>query len=194
MSHGKSSGRIVDATGRPPFYPTHLHSAEFWEHLGRAIATFGFLEEVLGKAIFVLTSERQIAQDEISAELKKWQSELEHALADPLGGLIPRYEAALMEAYGKTAEQHGDLLKELRRLKDYRDVLCHASWSRAPDANGRCTPLFVRSKDKLVFDTAIDVGFLVQVQTHTAQIVCAVVSTIAASGRQFPGISESKGQ
>ena len=37
---------VVDLESLPPMFPTHLHSAELWEHLGRTIATFGHLEEV----------------------------------------------------------------------------------------------------------------------------------------------------
>jgi len=46
-------------------FPTHHQSAEFWESLGRAVATFSFLEEVLGKAIFALTATRKYSEDEI---------------------------------------------------------------------------------------------------------------------------------
>ena len=43
--------RIVDMDTLPADFPTHRHKSEFWEKLGRAVATYGFLEEVLGKAI-----------------------------------------------------------------------------------------------------------------------------------------------
>ena len=39
---------FVDHKNLPMGFPTHMHSAEFWEALGRTIATFGFLEETLG--------------------------------------------------------------------------------------------------------------------------------------------------
>ncbi len=43
---------IVNQRDLPPMFPTHGHAAQFWEALGRAIATFGFLEETLGKPFF----------------------------------------------------------------------------------------------------------------------------------------------
>jgi hypothetical protein len=58
----------VDIDRLPLHFPTHRHDAAFWEALGRAVATFGFLEEVLGKAIFALTATRKIAPDQIEAE------------------------------------------------------------------------------------------------------------------------------
>jgi len=40
-------GFLVDLNNLPSLFPTHRHSPMFWETLGRTIATFGFLEEVL---------------------------------------------------------------------------------------------------------------------------------------------------
>jgi hypothetical protein len=47
---------VVDIKNLPPLFPTHRHSSMFWESLGRTVATFGFLEEVLGKAIFAFSA------------------------------------------------------------------------------------------------------------------------------------------
>ena len=49
---------VVDLDRLPRDFPTHRHDAACWEGLGRAVATFGFLEEILGKAIFALTGKR----------------------------------------------------------------------------------------------------------------------------------------
>jgi hypothetical protein len=38
---------VADYRQAPPDFPTNLHPPEFWEALGRAVATFGFLEEAL---------------------------------------------------------------------------------------------------------------------------------------------------
>jgi hypothetical protein len=40
---------VVDYRKAPPNHPTHMHAPAFWEGLGRVVATFGFLEEALGK-------------------------------------------------------------------------------------------------------------------------------------------------
>jgi hypothetical protein len=64
--------RFVVHVGRlPPQYPTHRQDPKFWEALGRTIATFGFLEEILGKAIFAFTATREYADDEIEEALEK---------------------------------------------------------------------------------------------------------------------------
>jgi hypothetical protein len=51
----------------PTQFPSHLRDQRFWEELGRTIATFGFLEEVLAKAILLLRGTREYREDEIRA-------------------------------------------------------------------------------------------------------------------------------
>jgi hypothetical protein len=58
---------VVDLNKLPSMFPTHRHCSVFWEKLGRAIATFGFLEEVLGKAIFAFTATTRHNENEIDA-------------------------------------------------------------------------------------------------------------------------------
>ena len=55
----QESGHIIDREKLPADYPTHAHSAQFWEEMGRTVAVFGFLEEMLGKAIFALTGMKE---------------------------------------------------------------------------------------------------------------------------------------
>ena len=175
----------VDQRGLPAHFPTHRHSAEFWEALGRTVATFGFLEEVLGKAIFSFTATRQYPEKELEAEFEKWLPILEKALSDPLGGLIDSYGKAVRANGGATVADFDDLLKDLRQASTLRNVLCHGSW-RASDDQGRSTPLFVDNK-KQVFQDPVDVAYLQQVQRHAAELACAVINTVTQKGFQFPG-------
>jgi hypothetical protein len=92
MSQIKQS--IIDRTKLPIQFPTHRHSARFCEHLGRTIMTFGFLEEVLGKAIFAFTATRRYdTAEEVKTAYEAWLPQLQRALADQLWKLA--------EAYGK---------------------------------------------------------------------------------------------
>jgi hypothetical protein len=73
---------IVDFKNLPENFPTHRHSDKLWEALGRTVATFGFLEETLGKAMFSFTATREIPEDETQAEFEKWLPTLQRALSD----------------------------------------------------------------------------------------------------------------
>ncbi len=176
---------VVDLNKLPSMFPTHRHRSVFWEKLGRAIATFGFLEEVLGKAIFAFTATTRYSENEIDVAFQRWLSTLETALIDPLGNLIVAYGKAVRNNSAANIENLDELLDELRRASVIRNVLCHGSWG-SPDAHGRSVPFFVNRK-KMVFDTPIDITFLEQTRQGVAELACAVVSTVTHMGWQFPG-------
>ena len=172
---------------QPENFPTHRHSSDFWEELGRTVATFGFLEEVLGGAIFSFTATMDAPTAEFDAAFAKWMSTLERALSDPLGGLIDSYGKAVRSNSRATISNLDDLLAALREASSLRNVLCHGSW-RAPDAQGASVPRFVTRKSE-VFEGAIDVAFLRQTRAHTVELICAVMNTVTDMGLQFPGSS-----
>jgi len=182
----KKQSFVVDLDSLPPLFPTHLHSAEFWEQLGRTVATFGHLEEVLGKAIFALTATVRYDEAEIQGAFERWLPTLERALTDPLGGLIESYGKAYRSHPDATFDNLDDLLDELRRASAIRNVLCHGSW-RKPGAEGRSLPLFV-NRQKEVFCTPVDIEFLRQTQRAAVELVCHVINSITTMGWQFPGM------
>lgn len=177
---------VEDVARLPDGFPTQRHDSAFWEALGRAIGTFGFLEEILGKAIFSFTGTRPYDDE---AKLRQAYAELcprlERALTDPLGNLIDTYGKAVREHPNAIITNLDDLLADLRKASELRNVLCHGLWN-SPDASGASVPLFV-DRHQRVFDTAIDRSFLLQVQKHTAELACAVMNTVTTIGWRFPG-------
>ncbi len=176
---------VIAIDSLPERFPTNMHEPAFWESLGRAVATFGFLEEVLGKAIFALTATRQFDESEIQQAYIKWLPKLERALTDPLGPLIDAYGKAVRENSNVTIENLDDLLSDLRKASQTRNILCHGSW-RPPGAEGTSVPFFVNRQHEVV-ETAMDCDYLNQVQKHTAKLACWVVNTVTHMGWQFPG-------
>ncbi|MCW5718806.1 MAG: hypothetical protein KIS68_13345 [Bauldia sp.] len=181
-----SSLNIVDRKRLPVEFPTQQHSAMFWEQLGRTVATFGFLEETLGKAIFALTGTREIAPEEIEVEFEKWVSTtLRKALSDPLGSLIDAYGKAVKSSKHAHIDNFDVLLGDLRRAAELRNVICHGSW-RSPDETGKSIPLFVDKRDR-VFSTKVDAAYLSQLRRGIVELICSVVDTVTITGFQFPG-------
>jgi hypothetical protein len=176
---------MIDLDGTPSMFPTHRHDPAFWEMLGRTVATYGFVEEVLGKAIFAFTGMKPYADDEIEAAYERWLPKLEFALTDQLGKLIDAYGKAVREHPSATITNLDELLGDLRKAAAIRNVLCHGSW-RLPDEKGASRPLFM-NQQKMVFDTAVDRQFLAQTQRHVAELACAVINTVTQMGWQFPG-------
>jgi len=178
---------IVDVDKLPSSFPTHRHAPDFWQALGRVVATFGFLEEVLGKAIFSFTAMRSYPDDEIGEAYKKWLKTLKRAVSDPLGALIKSYEKAVREHGEASIENLDDLLTDLRDVAKIRNVLCHGSWG-VPDDVGRSVPFFI-GKDMEKFESPIDITYLCLLQRSTAMLACAVIDTVTHMGWQFPGSS-----
>ena len=185
MSTKPRNSYVVDQNALPDKFPTHAHDAAFWESLGRTIATFGFLEEVLSKAIFAFTATRPYEEHEIQQAYLDWLPILEHALMDQLGNLITTYEKAVQDNPTAKIENLDELVKDLREASKIRNVLCHGSWG-IPNANGASLPFFVNRK-KEIFDTAIDCQFLDQVQQSVTELACVVINTVTHMGFQFPG-------
>ena len=181
----KPYGHIVNIDKLPERYPTHAHTEAFWIELGRAVATFGFLEEMLGKAIFALSATREYAQDDLDAAYEKWLPLLVKAVSDPLGSLIDEYGKVARDHTKPLIENFEDLIEDLKQAKRLRDVICHGSW-RMPDQSGRSLPLFVNRKGE-IFETPVDAEFLAQLQRNVAELSCLVVNSVTHSGWQFPG-------
>ncbi|WP_043704180.1 hypothetical protein [Leptothrix cholodnii] len=175
----------IDRARLPAQWPTTLCAAEFWEHLGRTIATFGLLEDVLGKAIFAFTATKEYSEEDVANVLAKWGMQLEQALTDTLW--------PLSEVYGKVVREHqdadfknvGNLVEDIKKASKIRNALCHGSW-HAPDASGK-TDLYYFDKKDGKFDTRIDIAWLQQVQAHVVDLICNVINSVTVMGWEFPG-------
>lgn len=178
---------VIDNASLPSLFPTHRHDSSFWEALGRSVATFGFLEDILGRAIFAFTGTRPQREDEIDEAYIKWLPTLERALSDPLGNLIVVYGTSVRAHPGSTISNLEDLISDLKNAAVVRNVLCHGSW-RAPNERGASIPFFVNRK-MMVFNSEVDVAYLMRVQMHVADLICAVVNSVTHMGWQFPGSS-----
>ncbi|OIQ99098.1 hypothetical protein GALL_188340 [mine drainage metagenome] len=185
MGSEKHVGYLVNGNALPDKFPTNRHEPAFWEALGRAVATFGFLEDTLSRAIFAVTATTHYQEEEFEEAYKRWFPTLERALVDPLGNLIDVYGKAVRNNSGVMGENFDDLLKDLRDASKIRNVICHCSWG-TPDSKGATVPSFV-NKQKEVFSTPVDTPFLDQLQRSTRDIACAVINTVTHMGWQFPG-------
>ncbi len=176
---------IVDSKALPKMFPTQMHEPVFWESIGRTVATFGFLEETLRKAIFSFTATKPYSEEKIQAAYENWLPKLQHALTDQLWNLTESYGKAVREHPDSTIEDLDDILNQLKEASKIRNVICHGSW-RPPNSNGASIPFFVnRNQEHL--ETPIDIEFLNQVQRHTTELICAVINTVTHMGWQFPG-------
>lgn len=182
---GTHNGHLVNRDGLPENFPTHRHAPDFWTELGRTVATFGFLEQTLGKAIFALTATQPHDSGDVSAAYEAWLPKLQRAVSDPLGGLIDTYGKALKDHPDPNFKNPQTLLDDLRGAAPLRNVLCHGSWN-APDTEGKAVPFFITPK-MMIFETPIDVAYLRQTRAHVVELICTVIDSVTHRGWQFPG-------
>ncbi|MET3897162.1 hypothetical protein ABIB57_001099 [Devosia sp. UYZn731] len=180
--------RRIDIAQLPGQYPTHRHKPEFWEALGRAVATFGFLEETLGRAIFAITGGREAPEEEVEVALREWLKTVEQGISVPLVQRIEVYGKHLRQHPGRTIQNPEDLIASLKEAAVLRNVICHGSW-HSPDARGRSVPFFF-NKSIEKFEIPIDVAYLKQLQRHVAELACEVIDTVTMMGFQFPGAAD----
>ena len=183
--------RVINRDKLPADFPTHMHPASLWEALGRTVATFGFLEETLAKAIFAFTATRRISEGLLETEYEAWVSTLERTLTDPLGSLISSYEQAVRSNGDATITNFDKLILDLREVSVLRNAICHGSW-RPPDDQGHST-LFYADKKRGVFNTSVDLQYLRQLRQCATELACVVIETVTHMGWQFPG-SNGPGQ
>lgn len=184
MTTENQKSYVINEDELPDLYPTHVHDAEFWESLGRSVAAFGFLEEILAKAIYALTGTREVNEQDAEDELNKWMAKLERSLSDQLGGLIDTYGKAAREHPSLKIDNIDELVEDLRSASRIRNVICHGSW-RKPNENGQSKPFFVNRQQE-IFDTDVGVDFLNQLREHTKCLICAVVNSVTTMGIRFP--------
>ena len=174
----------------PKQFPTHGHSPEFWEELGRCIATFGCLEYVLFQAYFLFTGNKVYpvethSVEEMKEKVSEWESEVGNALSDPLWQLIKKFEKAIRDYPNAKTDGLEELLDHLKKGVDIRNILCHAFWP-SPDRNGFTKPFFFK-RDFVRCDTPVNLAFLRQTRKQTTKLICLVLNMVDSNGLELPG-------
>lgn len=176
----------IDTDQLPALFPTHRHARDFWELLGRCVATFSFLEEMLKKAIFVIEGAHRYGSDaEAGAAYDEWVKSSKKLLSTQLSDLAERYEKSIRNNPDWDIDRIGDLVRHIKEAAQLRNVLCHGSW-RPPDDSGASLPFFVSNRGQL-FETPVNLCFLIHLQRHTAELACHVIDSVQLMGYQFPG-------
>lgn len=185
-SPSQRPGRLIDRAALPAGFPTHRPEPVFWEHLGRCVAAFGFLEWTLQRAVFALTGDRPAPEDEEErrAALHSWTTDLEGTLRSTLSGLSRQFEAAAATHPTANSTHASAVARDIRDASVLRNALCHAWWN--PAGAAAADPVFV-NRELQVMSGRIDIPWLVQTHSHVAALACDVIDTVTDTGLPFPG-------
>ena len=135
----------------PKQFPTHRHPPEFWEELGRCIATFGCLEYALFQACFLFTGNKVCPAEthsvkEMKEKVMEWENDVGKKLSDTLWPLIVKFEKAIRDYPNAKTDGLEELLIHLKEGVDIKNMLCHACWP-SPVRNGFTKPFYFKSSD-----------------------------------------------
>lgn len=172
----------------PDDWPTHKGKPAFWEEVGRAVATFGFLEDMIPRFLLAFEGSKP-GIDYTHDEVVAWVRSLERSLSDPLGALILKLERAFREddrVSEETSKAVVDLLKELRSR---RNALCHGAWIGFDDVGTAQLRYFVRNEDgKTVLQSEqLSKEDIAAVRRKTVSLLLKLASIAVSIGIRFPG-------
>ena len=118
--------RLWDAA---PNWPTQRGSDQFWEELGRTVATFGMLEDTLTRSYFIVSGHRRVEENENpQVLLDTWYDVLVATLSDPLGTLTKKLNREWKRQNGDQADEKRRIILELKALGRERNKVCHGAW------------------------------------------------------------------
>ncbi|WP_347266776.1 hypothetical protein [Paracoccus sp. (in: a-proteobacteria)] len=165
----------------------YMLPAEFAQALGQAVASFGWLEEIIKRTIYALDRAR-LAEDLTHEELQTWLTHMENIADDSMGTLIEQLDAAMRRHPG--LRERNRITDRLNEIKQQRNLLCHASW-RPTEEKGRWHPAFVNTRGE-VFDHSFAVEDLEAAREATIEIGRRVLRVMRATGVQgeWPGDDE----
>ncbi len=87
-----TKNRVMDVVGelgtKVEVTPVHDPTVQLWEQIGRAVATFGMLEDLLPRALYIITGYQRVDETEdTNQQVEEWCARLIKSMSDTLGGL-----------------------------------------------------------------------------------------------------------
>ena len=144
-----TKNRVMDVVGelgtKVEVTPVHDPTVQLWEQIGRAVATFGMLEDLLPRALYIITGYQRVDETEdTNQQVEEWCARLIKSMSDTLGGLALSLKAAWKERDGVLQPENAKLVQEIQVLTKLRNRVCHATYQdfMTPDvASARDGPI-----------------------------------------------------
>ena len=171
----------------PDEWPTYHCPPDLWEELGRTIATFGFLEDVIKRAgLAVSYPGRNITEQ----DYKEWEQWLESSVSDPMGRLIDRFAKHLKPDAHLSQERITSIMKRLKSAAELGNALCHGAWTDYEPATGEATVRFFPRNDwRKYHEFCVSRSKLARIRRETTDITRELIGAVVSKGIQLPGSS-----
>ena len=180
---------VVDRAQLPEDWPTNAGSPAFWEELGRIVAAFTHLEDMLARAFFGLSGSRRFANmEEAEAAYAQWEKDLKDTLTDTLGPLTEKLKKALKDDDRVSDDIAEAVVARLNDLRVWRNALCHGAWQGFAADGSTSLRHFRRTSDgPELLDNRLSIEDISSIRTETVILTVDVVDIVSALGVRFPG-------
>lgn len=189
MSETRGTGHRIARDRMPSRWPTHRCPGEFWEELGRTIATFGFLEDCLKRANLAVTASREFDSVEAAEEaFREWERDLEKSLDESLGVLTQRFVRGLSKDDRFRQDYVSKIETKLKEVADWRNALCHGSWTDYDPKSGTATLRhWPRKGWRENSEQPISRDDLAAICREAVNITYRVIDAVTSNDIEFPG-------
>ena len=180
---------VVDRARLPEHWPTNRGSSAFWELLGRTVATFSHLEDMMVRAWFGLTATREFEDmEQAEAAFSRWEKALKESLTDSLHSLTKKLKRAFDDDNRVPDEVAGAYLARLGELRVWRNALCHGAWQGFKDDGSVGLRHFRRGDEgPESLENRLSVETLSSIRGAAADLTADLVDILSAAGVRFPG-------
>ncbi len=174
--------------------PVHEPTAQFWEEVGRTVATFGMLEDCLPRALYTITGLQTIDEAKDSnKQVEQWCAILIKSMSDTLGGLTSSLKSAWKKRDHVLQPEYATLLQEIQELTKLRNRVCHKTYQEfmVPDTAKLCDS----PSDPGPAPRIREVAAIHEFQKARLRVVTAIAAlrneVRTKYGSEFPGANDS---
>ena len=180
---------IVDRARLPEDWPTNRGSSAFWEQLGRTVATFSHLEDMMARAWFGLTATREFEDmEQAETAFPEWEKAVKETLTDSLYSLRKKLNKAFEDDDRVSNEVADAYLARLDELRVWRNALCHGAWQGFQEDGSVGLRHFTRrDKEPESLENCLSVETLFSIRAATVDATADLVDILSAAGVRFPG-------
>ena len=180
---------VVDRERLPEDWPTNRGTPAFWEELGRTVAAFTHLEDMLARAYFGLTSSRQYADiEEATAAFSQWEKALKELLTDSLYSLTSKLRQAFRDDARVPDDFADNTIARLDALRVWRNALCHGAWQGFA-SNGSTSLRHFRSGDDgpKQLEDRLTLATISSIRAETVSLTLDLVDILSSARVRYPG-------
>ena len=151
------------------------------------MAALGYLEHILASTCYALlaTGERAAALLDAADDdaLKRWYNRVLRSQVDSMHGLTVELDRVLTEAGLVPHGVREDLITDLRKLRPWRNALCHGAWLGVDeDGTGHLRHLYLDDGAPVAFKPNITLKDLSDVRARTVDITFRVAEAASVAG------------